>query len=95
MVVEIANVKRANGKVLSVTMTVGDIEIRYMRLNGEPREVSKMRHGVQVLDRDTLWISPADFRTLKKKVGKIFDEDRSSSPKVSPLQGTLFSSTDL
>jgi len=95
--VEILDVKRVNGKAVRAVALIGDIESCWIPWpgTGEPYEESRMRHGVQILDQDTLSISETDYRKLKKKVYKIFSEDR-SKPKPrsrrtsTDVQGKLF-----
>lgn len=80
MTVEITEVQRVNGKAVTLTALIGDIEIGYARPKGSdepPQEVSRLRHGVQVLDQDTLRIPDSDFEELRRRVKKIFSEDRS------------------
>ncbi|PIW34865.1 MAG: hypothetical protein COW25_01920 [Candidatus Nealsonbacteria bacterium CG15_BIG_FIL_POST_REV_8_21_14_020_37_12] len=97
MTVEIADVKRVNGKAVRLAALIGDIKSCWIRWpeTGEPYEESRMRYGVQILDQDTLHISDADYQELKNKVRKIFSEDRSKpkprSRKETPtgVQGKL------
>jgi len=96
--VEIADVKRVNGKAVRLVALMGDIESCWIRRSetSEPYEEGRMRYGVQILDQDTLHISDADYQELKNKVRKIFSEDRSKpkprSHKKTPtgVQGKLF-----
>ncbi len=94
MTVEIADVKRVNGKAVRLVVSIGDIESRWIRWpgTGEPYEESRIRVGVQVLDQDTLYIPKSDYQELKDRVHKIFSEDRSRSRKKTPVgvQGKLF-----
>ena len=98
MAVEITDVQRVDGRAVTLTAWIGDIEISYARPKGSdwsPQEVSRLRHGVQILDQDTLYIPKSDYQKLLKQVGKIFSEDRSKPfPRKkkfhSELQGKLF-----
>ena len=98
MTVEIADVERVNGKAVRLVALIGDIESCWIRWpeTSEPHEESRMRHGVQVLDQDTLYIPKSDYQKLKDRVHKIFSEDRSNSKprsrKKTPtgVQGKLF-----
>jgi len=96
--VEIADVKRENGKAVRLVALIGDIESCWIRWpeTGEPYEEGRMRYGVQILDQDILRISDADYQDLKDRVSKVFSEDRSKpkprSRKKTPVgvQGKLF-----
>lgn len=88
---------RATEMAMKVVARIGDIEFRYVRLeNGEPHEESKKRYGVQILDEETLRIPDRDYQALRRKVGKIFSEERPVRPrprKKRPregIQGELF-----
>jgi len=94
--VEIADVKRVNGKAVRLVALIGDIESCWIRWpgTGEPYEEGRIRVGVQVLDQETLRIPDNDYQELEQKVAKIFSEDRSEprSLKKTPVgvQGKLF-----
>lgn len=90
MTVEIADVKRVNGKAVRTVALIGDIVSNWIRSpdTGKPYEESRKRDGVQVLDRETLRIPDSDYQELRQTIAKIFSEDRS---KARPqLQGKLF-----
>jgi len=96
MTVEI-DVERVDGKAVILVAWIGDIKSKWICRpdTGEPYEVSRINVEVQVLDQDTLWISPGDYRDLYRTVNKVFSEDRSKSlPRKkklqSELQGELF-----
>lgn len=70
--------ERVNGKVHSLEASVGEIKIRFIRgKNGLPREVMRVREDISIFeDREQVWIPPADYKQLYKKVFKIFSEIR-------------------
>ncbi len=98
MAVKIDSVRRVNGRVVKLRALIGGIEITYGRVEGsdEPQEISRSRDDIQVLDRDSLSISPGEFSKLRRKVYKIFSEvrppknDFSAKKKVKIIQETLF-----
>jgi hypothetical protein len=90
-VVKIDDGKRVDGQVVELRVFVGDIEINYVRTKGGGyKEVSRWRHGVRVLDQDSLSIPPGELPELYRKVNKIFSEVRKVRPVKSYCQGKLF-----
>jgi hypothetical protein len=90
--VKIDDIQRVEGRVVKLWAFVGDIEIIFARPKDEeyPKEVSRRRHGVQVLDQDSLQIPPGELPELCRKVNKIFSEVRKVRPVKSYCQGKLF-----
>lgn len=78
MTVEIAKVKRVDGKAVRLVAWIGDIKSKWIRRpdTGKPYEESRRKVGVQVLDQDTLWIPPGDYGDLCRMVYEIFSEVR-------------------
>lgn len=89
--IEIIEVERINDQAMKIIALVGDIEITFIRpKDGEfPKEVSRLRHDLQILARDTLWIPAREYRELCRKVYKIFSEDRSKSSRKKKAQKDL------
>jgi len=89
--VEILDVVRQNGKVMKLVAQIGNIESRWVRWSGtnEPFEEVRMRRDIQVMDKESLRISRVDYRELKKKVHKIFSEDRKKKTQEA-IQKRLF-----
>jgi len=91
MTVEIAKVVREVVRVEDKTVKrvrkavawIGDFELHYVRLpeSGEPHEEVRMRHGVQVLDRETLRIPDNDYQDLQRRIEKMFSEERPVKPR--------------
>ena len=95
MTVEIIDVKRINGMVVEVTAQIGEIEVCYLRTkDNNLHEVSCVRYGAQILDKDTLYINKADYQILQKKIGKILKEIRPNKKSKKEFQGKLFSEHD-
>ena len=92
MTVKIDDVQRVEGRVVNLVAWIGDIKISYIQPkdSDKPREVSRCKYGVQVLDQDTLEIPPGELPELYRKVNKTFSEVRKVRPVKSYCQGKLF-----
>ena len=75
--VEVRKVVRKNKVAKEVTLGIGCIEVTYiLGASGRLQEISRLNYQAQILDRDTLYISPADYRQVIKKAAAILTEKR-------------------
>lgn len=85
MTVEIKKVLRPKGRALRMTALVGNMKITYEWPEGseKPLEAYRCIYDKQVLmDRESLYISDADFDQLQRKMYGIFKEVRPSKKRT-------------
>lgn len=74
--IEVIGVKRQNGMAKEVTVSTGSVKIIYiLGQNGQPQAIGKLSQN-QVLDDQSLYISPVDYRQAVRTVAAIFKEKR-------------------
>jgi len=75
--IEVRKVVRQNKVAKQVTLGIGCLEITYiLGPTGKLQEISRLNWQAQILDQDTLYISPADYRQVIKKAAAILKEKR-------------------
>lgn len=73
--IEVINVIRKNKQAIEVIIGIGAVEIQYiLDQHGKLFEAGKRRLDCQIMDDQTLIISPADLRRAKKRAGAILRE---------------------
>lgn len=74
--IEVKNVVRKDKVARQVTISAGNVEITYiLNQNGRLREISRLSPN-QILDSESLCISPADYRQVVKTASAILKKAR-------------------
>lgn len=74
--IEVKRVVRQNNVAKEVTISTGAIEMSYVLVDGKPKEIARISLDKQILDDQSLIISPADYRQAIRTVNAILREKR-------------------
>ena len=74
--IEVKRVVRQNNVAKEVTISTGAIEMSYVLVDGKPKEIARIGLDKQILDDQSLIISPADYRQAIRTVNAILREKR-------------------
>lgn len=79
--IEVIAVKRENNKAVQAVIGTGSVEITYiLTRNGKLAEIARSSPEKQILDDQSLIVSPADYRQIIRTANAILREKRRKAP---------------